>query len=388
MFFALTLTVLVVSYSGLALEQARRQAESYALRYSLERTANDAADVLVKTAGRPHGWEKDVTILEVPGLAEENDGRPVQNTLDVRKLGWLRELCRSENWDTSKSEIQAIMALFGGSENFEIKIISTEMLAREKLDEDEEFELDTTLFGLDLEVEAENKGTVINVKFEFEDTKKSGQGTDFTLSIQEDNILVEVVVKGGWIEVGYKITLWDIWPGWDAETSSGVENSLEVAVVRRSVAKRRSGSIRSDVRGLQHLIAEPDGKDYTLDFWVYPGELDVFDWYLLLRPSEKTKPTTKVWVNRATGDADYSFPPALDSNIYMLRYHGTDYPETPLTDAENDGQPNNYLRIKVTGSPAQWVDVFIIILPRCSSLEFASDAPDTIPVTLEIKLWR
>ena len=137
MFFALTLTILVVSYSGLALEQSRKQAEGYALRYSLERTANDAADVLVKTLGMPYGWENDITTLKTPGLAEENNGRAVQNTLDIRKLGWLRELCKSTNWDPAKGEVQAIMALFGGSENFEIKIISNEVLAREKLDVDE-----------------------------------------------------------------------------------------------------------------------------------------------------------------------------------------------------------------------------------------------------------
>jgi len=75
MFFALTLTVLVVSYSGLALEQARRQADAYALRYSLERTANDAADALVKTLGRPSNWEENTETLETWVLRRKMMGK-------------------------------------------------------------------------------------------------------------------------------------------------------------------------------------------------------------------------------------------------------------------------------------------------------------------------
>ncbi len=120
MFFALTLTVLVVSYSGLALEQARRQTEDYALRYSIERTANDAADVLLKTMGRPSNWEENVENLETLGLAS------APNRLSLKKLEELRSLCAWENWgnDPAKSDAeQAVRYLFGNSENFEIRLI-------------------------------------------------------------------------------------------------------------------------------------------------------------------------------------------------------------------------------------------------------------------------
>ncbi len=79
----------------------------------------------------------------------------------------------------------------------------TVTLARKKLDEDEEFELEATLFGFELDVKAENEGAVIDVELEFGGVEKEGQGTDFTLSIQQDNILVEVIVGGGWVEVRY-----------------------------------------------------------------------------------------------------------------------------------------------------------------------------------------
>jgi len=84
-----------------------------------------------------------------------------------------------------------------------VPIPHTVVLAREKLDQGEEYELEITLFGFELDVETENKGAVIDVEFEFGGVENDGQGTDFTLSIQRDNILAEVIVGGGWIEVRY-----------------------------------------------------------------------------------------------------------------------------------------------------------------------------------------
>jgi len=383
MLFALVLVAAIVSVSAQAFEFASGQSEGYSTRYSLERVANDAADVLVKTLGRPHGWENDATTLETLGLAEENDGEAAQSILDVRKLGGLRELCRAENWDPAKSEVQAIMSLFGGSEDFEIVVTSAEILAREKLDLGEELDLDTTLFGLDLEVEVENLGAVIDVgEFDFGSTGKTGQGTDFVLSITEDNILVEVAVELGWVEVRYQVTLWDIWPGWDNESSSGAENSLEVAVVKRLVAMK-SGNVRAQVRALKH-VAQPE--DYYLNFFVYPGELDAFDWYILL--SKAQQPTTQVWVNRSSGGSDYNSQ--ADGTVLRPRYHGEDDPDVDnaLTDVDNNGNPNNYLKIGVTGNPGEYVDVYVVAVPRCSPIGAVELAPDTRPVTLKVKLWR
>lgn len=104
MFLALALTALIVSYSGLAYEQAQVQAKEYALRHSLERVANDAADVLVKTLGEPDNWYKQAENLQVLGFAEENDGIPVPGTVDVKKFGQFRRLCRGDNWVAPANE--------------------------------------------------------------------------------------------------------------------------------------------------------------------------------------------------------------------------------------------------------------------------------------------
>lgn len=125
MFFALTLTALIVGYSGLAFEQAHKQAEGYALRYSLERTANDAADTLLKTLGVPENWAGDAETLETPGFAEENEKNPIPNTIDIKKFGEFRRLINEENWSYSANAgaVEAIKKLFGGSENFEVRIL-------------------------------------------------------------------------------------------------------------------------------------------------------------------------------------------------------------------------------------------------------------------------
>jgi hypothetical protein len=244
MFFALTLTVLVVSYSGLALEQARRQAESYALRYSLERTANDAADVLIRTSGRPSNWENDPRTLKTLGLAVENRGVPVWNTLDNMKVVQLRRLTENRNWTdpANASAVRAVRELFGDSDNFEIRGTHTGLLARWELAEDDDNELETTLFGVEVRVEAENQGGVMRVEIELGWNGFRGRWVErvpeFVLVVEGGGILVEAIVRAGVVEIWYTAALWTIWPGWDVEVSSGVENSLEVAVVRRLVAMR------------------------------------------------------------------------------------------------------------------------------------------------------
>jgi len=307
----------VVSYSGLALEQSRKQTEGYALRYSLERTANDAADVLIKTVGRPSNWEENVENLETLGLVL------APNRLSMKKFEELRSLCAWENWgnNPAKSDAeQAVRDLFGNSENFEIRLID------------------------------ENTGE----------------------------------------------EMWQsIWPRWQSGTTSGAAASLEVVVVKRLVAITEI-DIREEIRGILRISGPPH--IYRLDFEVESGGLDTLDWYIVLRPSKTTQPVVKIWVNREVEETetwDYHFPDMKPPSygqavpiyqpIYEIRYHGED--GVGSQSAENFvplHEGSNFIEIKVTGAE-ETVDVFIIVLPRCSPSgwtllgEFG---------TLEVRLWR
>ncbi len=124
MFFALTLTALIVGYSGLAVEQVRRQAEDYALRYSLEQTANDAAEALVKTIGRPHNWWLNISTLETVGMAlSDTAGGPIPNALSMASFENLRMFCRNSSWSSNPGAARAVMSLFDNSDKFEISLM-------------------------------------------------------------------------------------------------------------------------------------------------------------------------------------------------------------------------------------------------------------------------
>jgi len=123
-FFALALAALLVGYSGLALEQARKQTDEYMLRYSLEQAANDATDVLIKTIGRPNNWWENFPSLETVGLAQNDfSDNPIPNALSVTKFENLRQLCKNVNWNGYPNAAQAVMSLFDNSDKFEILLI-------------------------------------------------------------------------------------------------------------------------------------------------------------------------------------------------------------------------------------------------------------------------
>ncbi len=124
MFFALTLAALIIGYSGLAMEQVRRQTDDYMLRYSLEQTANEAADVLVKTLGRPSNWWVDISSLETLGMViEDIYGNPIPNALSMAKFENLRMFCMSSTWGGNPSAARVVMSLFDNSEKFEITLM-------------------------------------------------------------------------------------------------------------------------------------------------------------------------------------------------------------------------------------------------------------------------
>ncbi len=307
MFFALALTALIVSYSGLALEQARRQAESYALRYSLERTANDAADVLVKTAGDPQNWSQNFETLETLGLAENDSaGNPIPNSLSVGKFENLRQLCASANWDANPDAAQAVRALFGDSENFEIRLID------------------------------ENTGE----------------------------------------------NLWPpIYPRWDVKATSGVENSLEVVIVKRLISTQVE--VENKIENIRH-IKQPEL--LQMYFTVGTNELNTRDWYIVVKRylAPLSQPVVWITVNRDmdTGNPDWKFPP--DDPPFKMWWHGN--PQDPPSNDLQEGQ--NYIWVRVAGrgkSKGNPVDVSIVSMPFCSSSRFVELPP---VATLEVRVWR
>ncbi|MEW5995564.1 MAG: hypothetical protein AB1744_14370, partial [Candidatus Zixiibacteriota bacterium] len=243
MFFALTLTILMVSYSGLAFEQARRSADDYYLRYSLERTASDAADMMLKTLGMPDNWEKAAEDVQIIGLTEDNAGRAVPNTVSITKFGQFRRLINKDNWGApvNANAVGAIKRLFGGTEKFEVRV----------LDENDS-------------------------------------------------------------------EMWRAFPRWSPGENSGAENSLDVVTVRRLVSVKYGSAIRADTGPI--VKAAGGTSDFELPFNIYPGELDAFDFYIIvvgLSVGQNPPPNLKIWVNDNSqngdvtegpdGSADYTF---------------------------------------------------------------------------------
>ena len=315
MLFALILVTLVIGCSGQALEQITGGIEEYSMRYSLERVANDAADVLTKTVGRPYNWEESIGALETLGLTEidEFTGEAAKNDLKVWKLGQFKILCKSTNWDPSKPEVKAAMEFFGGSSNFEVRVIDG---ATEKV-------------------------------------------------------------------------LWYIWPKWDIR-SSGVENSLEVAAVRRAITVRY-GEIRHRTGKLERIPAAD--KVYTTWFEILPGELEVFDWYIIAITSESLEERIEsafIFVNRdVSGVEDYHYEAAsMGLETTFPKKHGGMENDLP-PDQVHEGW--NYLNIKVaSGKRGAWVELFVMVVPACSAWENVNLAAGQLglPATLELKLWR
>lgn len=113
--FALALGLLGSSFGEL-----RGRVEAYWSGYSLERTANDAADVLVYTCGTPSDWADRPESLKVPGIAENWRNLTLKCSIDLWRLARLREILRSGNWDSSPAK-ESISRMFGG-ERFWIRV--------------------------------------------------------------------------------------------------------------------------------------------------------------------------------------------------------------------------------------------------------------------------
>lgn len=332
MLFAIVLVASFVMVSGQALETTSNQGRSYSTRYSLERVANDAADVLVKTPGMPTNWENIPSSLEVPGLAKINrENTILVNFLDWRKLCILAALMKSDNWDQTDDETQAIMKLFGGTDKFEISLV-------------------------------ENGSPI-----------------------------------------------WSIWPRWDVE-NSGVENALEVAVAKRLTCMRY-GLVESSTGPI--VRAKKSGNTFeNLSFTIYPGELELFDWYIIAETATEKENQinwVEIWVDRdepAFTPKKYKFDPNDDGpeNIFPndtmpeSRGHGVSHGgmendiQSPYYLHEPPEEGQNYLKLKINATPpnlaGKRLEISVVGVPACSSLREVARALQTVPLTLRIKVWR
>jgi hypothetical protein len=293
------------------LEQITARAVSYSNRFSLERVANDAADVLVKTVGMPYNWEENVGTLETLGLTEMDEftGKPLQNNLNFWKLAQLKTLCKSTNWNPSKPEVNAAMEFFGGSSNFEIKVIDK----------------------------------------------------------ASENVL------------------WDI-------GSSGVENSLEVAAVRRAVIVKYGG-IRLDTGKIfGHQGGGDPGKPENWGpfyFTILPDELELYDWYAITTTDTSTGiQSVDMYVDRPLRSSpDYHYTPQSQG------------PETTFPDVQGglgEDLPGrlyeglNYIWLKTVSQPGTYVDVYIVVVPHGTPPQNFNLAAIQlgVPSVFELSLWR
>lgn len=88
---ALIIVTLILGVSADAMDIASYKAQEYSLRFSLERTTADAADMLIKSPGCPDKWENyKFSFGTVPGLAKKETGKVVSNTLSIKKISKLK----------------------------------------------------------------------------------------------------------------------------------------------------------------------------------------------------------------------------------------------------------------------------------------------------------
>lgn len=90
----LLLAIIIITVGiGMAIaqyESLNYQMQDFTGRQSLEKTVNDAADYMVKTAGKPVSWHDDFTPDCLPGLAYMSNIGPNNNFLNPRKMSKLK----------------------------------------------------------------------------------------------------------------------------------------------------------------------------------------------------------------------------------------------------------------------------------------------------------
>jgi hypothetical protein len=84
---ALIIITVILGISADAMDMVSYKAQDYSSRLSFERTATDAADMLIKSPGSPNKWEDyGISFDTVPGLAKKEEYGTVPNTLSLVKI--------------------------------------------------------------------------------------------------------------------------------------------------------------------------------------------------------------------------------------------------------------------------------------------------------------
>jgi hypothetical protein len=92
--FALILLTVILGISADAMDIAGNKIYDFSTENSLDRIANDAADILISTPGSPENWEEiNYSAHITPGLAKYENGKKivVSNTLSMRKMSRLKK---------------------------------------------------------------------------------------------------------------------------------------------------------------------------------------------------------------------------------------------------------------------------------------------------------
>lgn len=325
MFFALTLTALIIGCSGMAFGQVRGWAEEYSWRYSLERIANDAADVLVKTLGVPENWYKEAENLEILGFAEENEGVPVPGTVDIKKFGQFRRLL--ENWENVGENVtEAVKKLFGGSEKFEIRI----------LDENErELWYAFPRWRPGENSGAENSSEVVVVRrlasIRYGSAIRTTTGRIVRLEVQQPG------EEENWL-------YFDVY--------SGEAEAYDWYIIVQG--ERENGNPK-----VQIWVNENTGN---------------FDYQFVSATDapEQIYPNPDLAApHRVTHGGIENDPTIRAENRFPNPYPGT-----------------NYLYLKFTAGRWSWLQIYVVLIPECSDWGKASQAIQPLPAILELKMWR
>jgi hypothetical protein len=185
--------------------------------------------------------------------------------------------------------------------------------------------------------------------------------------------------------------LWRAFPRWEAGATSGVEDSLEVVVVRRPVAIRYGAAIRTSSGEV--VRAKGQGPlENLLDFEIYDNELLTFDWYIMIVTTGGV--TVKVRVNDTEAEPpDYNLPAAETEGIFPADdpggpEHGGVENDTAIDPARQLKVGTNRVAFKVTAKPEGSAWVYVIMIPSCDEYTTARLMRQPLPATLEVRMWR